>query len=227
MRVVVALGAVLQQHEHVSAPQGTAEVGLPFGRILSVPLVPAAGLRPGLEDLHVAAGDILPGVVLPRDAEDTAVRVDPAEAAVQPAADGVQQPWPEAQLLGVPLAVQRCHGSEASARLRARTGPDGTTPGPGFIERRRLSWKSRGEMKLKPLRWEGAAGRVRVRSCGVRGYRFGTATLDPSRPSAVRRRRWGYPHYAARVEGRPGTLPAGLSDSAPTCSLRAGKSSGL
>lgn len=84
--------------------------------------------------------------MLPGDAEDLAGRVDPAEAVVQPAADGVQQPGPEAQLLGVPAgrhgqlrgrgAGRRAHSRAAYPSLSnaamAPRRPDGDTPGPGF-----------------------------------------------------------------------------------------------
>lgn len=81
------------------------------GRVATSPLPPTH-----LEDLDVAAGDILPGVVLPGDAEDLLGRVDPAEPLVQAAVDGVHQPRPKAQLLGVPVGAWGCHRRGLGAR---------------------------------------------------------------------------------------------------------------
>lgn len=88
----------------------------------------------------------------------------------------------------------------------------GTPRDRAFIERRRLSWKSRGETKLKPSPVRGSgreAAGPQLRGAGIPLQR------RASRSAAALGRRWGYPHYAARVEGRPETLPAGLSGPGP------------
>lgn len=164
--------------------------------------------------------------MLPGDAEDLAGRVDPAEAVVQPAADGVQQPGPEAQLLGVPAgrhgqlrgrgAGRRAHSRAAYPSLSnaamAPRRPDGDTAGPGFYRATEafleITWGNETETVAGERERQGGCG-PQLRGAGIPLQR------RASRSAAALGRRWGYPHCAARVEGRPETLPAGLSGPGP------------
>lgn len=126
----------------------------------SSPRSPPPPPPPHLEDLQVAAGDVLPGVVLPGDAEFAAGRVCPAQPLVAPAADGAHQPGPEPQLLGLPASAGPSPGAAGTGTRHTR----GRRPGEGRGGPRRGWGGWGGCLPLALQRCHGAARSRRARA---------------------------------------------------------------